>query len=238
MIVLYRIYQLCIAAPLILVATLLTAVVTIIGSAIGGAHYWGYWPACYWSKFICAILLLPLEVEGMERVDPNTSYVFVANHQGSFDIFLIYAVLGRNFKWMMKKELRKVPFIGKACDSARHIFVDNSTPRKTKETMEKAKETLQGGTSLVVFPEGSRTFTGKMGVFKKGAYLLAAQIQLPIVPMTIEGSFDVLPRMKGISFVERHKMKLTLHRPIDSSDPTAALSQSRQIIEDSLKRDR
>lgn len=234
MILLYRIYQFCIAAPLIILATVLTALVTIIGSAIGGAHFWGYWPARYWSKFICAILLLRIRVEGMENVDKHTSYVFVANHQGSFDIFLIYAALGRNFKWMMKKELRKAPFIGKACDSARHIFVDNSTPRKTLETMQKAGNTLQHGTSLVVFPEGRRTFTGKMGPFKKGAYQLANHLKLPIVPMTINGSFDVLPRMKGISFVNRRNLTLTIHQPISSEDMQQAMAQSRAMIEEGL----
>lgn len=235
MTILYRIYQFCIAAPLIILATVLTALITIIGSAIGGAHFWGYWPACYWSKFICAILFLRIEVKGMEHVDKRTSYVFVANHQGSFDIFLIYAALGRNFKWMMKKELRKAPFIGKACDSARHIFVDNSTPKKTLETMQKAGDTLQHGTSLVVFPEGRRTFTGHMGTFKKGAYQLANHLNLPIVPMTINGSFDVLPRQKGIFFVNRHTLQLIIHQPIDSADMPNAMVQSKAIIESALE---
>lgn len=235
MTIIYRIYQFCIAAPLIILATVLTALITIIGSAIGGAHFWGYWPARYWSKFICWILFLRIEVQGMENVDKRTSYVFVANHQGSFDIFLIYAALGRNFKWMMKKELRKAPFIGKACDSARHIFVDNSTPRKTMETMQKAGDTLQNGTSLVVFPEGRRTFTGKMGTFKKGAYQLATHLNLPIVPMTINGSFEVLPRQKGIHFVKHRTLQLIIHQPIDSTDTALALTQSREIIEGKLE---
>lgn len=235
----YRTYQLCIAAPLIIVATVLTALVTVIGSAIGGAHFWGYWPGRLWSKFVCRILLLPIEVRGMEQVDRRTSYVFVANHQGAFDIFLIYGYLGRNFKWMMKKELRRAPFIGKACAAARHIFVDNSGPKKIAETISRARQTLQNGTSLVVFPEGRRTFTGKMGPFKKGAYQLADELQLPVVPMTIDGSFEILPRMKGISFIERHKLRLIIHAPIPpvsqgQEDIRETMVHSREAINSAL----
>lgn len=158
------------------------------------------------------LLLLPVKVKGHEHLDKKTSYVFVANHQGSFDIFLVYGFLGRNFKWMMKKSLRKLPFVGKACESAGFIFVDKSSPRKVYETIKSAEKVLQGGTSLVVFPEGARTFTGHMANFKKGAFLLADQLQLPVVPLTIDGSFDILPRTGKL--LHWHPMTLTIHEPI------------------------
>ena len=148
----YRIYQICIALPILLACTILTALVTIIGSWIGSAHFWGYYPGKIWSIIVCRVLLIPVVVHGHENVDKKTSYVFVANHQGAFDIFLIYGFLGRNFKWMMKKSLRKIFLVGKACESARHIFVDKSGPKKIQETYEKAREILKEGTSLVVFP--------------------------------------------------------------------------------------
>ena len=212
---LYRIYQLCIALPILLVCTMLTAIVTIIGSWIGNAHFWGYYPGKIWSIIICRVLFIPVVVRGHENVDKKTSYVFVANHQGAFDIFLIYGFLGRNFKWMMKKALRKVPFIGFACEKAHHIFVDKSGPSKIEESINEARHTLKDGMSLVVFPEGTRTYTGKVGRFKKGAFLIADQLQLPVVPLTISGSFQVLPRQKGMfNFVKRHTLKLTIHKPI------------------------
>ena len=105
--ILYITYQVCFALPILLVLTILTALVTIIGSLIGGAHTWGYYPGKIWSQLICYILLIPVEVHGREKIHKRTSYVFVPNHQGAFDIFLIYGFLGRNFKWMMKKSLRK-----------------------------------------------------------------------------------------------------------------------------------
>lgn len=210
--VFYIVYQICIGLPIFLVLTILTALVTIIGSWIGSAHFWGYYPGKIWSQLTCYVLLLPVKVEGRENLEEKTSYVFVANHQGAFDIFLIYGFLGRNFKWMMKKGLRKLPFVGKACQSAGHIFVDKSGPKKIQETIQHAEKVLQGGTSLVVFPEGARSFTGHMGYFKKGAFQLADELQLPVVPLTIDGSFDILPRTSKL--LSWHPLRLTIHKPI------------------------
>ena len=181
--ILYYIYQICIALPILLVLTILTAIVTIVGSLLGGAHFWGYYPGKIWSQLICLFLLIPVKIHGREKLHGKTSYIFVPNHQGSFDIFLIYGFIGRNFKWMMKKSLRKIPFVGKACESAGHIFV-----------------------------EGARTFTGHMGYFKKGAFQLADDLQLAVVPVTIDGSFEILPRTG--KWIHRHRMILTIHDPI------------------------
>lgn len=236
---LYRIYQFLVVLPLGLLATFLTAVITSIGCWLISAHFWGYWPGKIWSQFLCRILLLPVHIEGREHLDKKQSYVFVANHQGPMDIFLIYGFLGRNFKWMMKKSLRKVPFVGYACEKARHIFVDKSGPSKIKETVERAHDTLQGGTSLVVFPEGSRTFTGHMGPFKKGAFQLADDLQLPVVPITIDGSFEVIRRQDGFNFVNYHAMRLIIHRPIPpkgkgTENIQATMEESYRIIMEAL----
>lgn len=87
---LYKIYQLLIVLPLGLTATALTAIVTSLGCYLGNAHFWGYYPGKVWSWFLCRLLLLPIKVEGRENIDRHQSYVFVANHQGPMDIFLIY----------------------------------------------------------------------------------------------------------------------------------------------------
>lgn len=209
---LYILYQICIGLPVFLVLTILTALTTTIGCWIGDGHFWGYYPGKIWSRLTCCLFLLPVRVSGYEHIRPNTSYVFVANHQGAFDIFLIYGYLNRNFKWMMKKSLRKVPFVGKACESAGSIFVDKSSPRKIVETIWKAEQILQGGTSMVVFPEGARTYTGKMGTFKKGAFLMADQLQMPVIPLTIDGAFEVLPRTGKL--LHWHPLRLTIHPAI------------------------
>lgn len=211
---LYRTYQLLIALPLIAIYTLITSLMVIIGCTLGNGHFWGYYPGKWWAQFIIRILLLPVKVEGRENLVKGQSYVFVANHQGAFDIFLIYGFLSRNFKWMMKRQLRQMPFVGKACESAHHIFVDKRGASKIRETYDRARQTLQGGMSLVVFPEGARSFTGHMGVFKRGAFMLADDIELPVVPLTINGSFDIMPRTRDMKWVVWHPLRLTIHKPI------------------------
>lgn len=231
--------MLIIALPLLLLATALTAIVTIIGCSVGSAAIWGYYPAMVWSRLMCYVPLLPVHVCGLDRLDPRQSYVFVANHQGPYDIFLVYGFIGRNFKWMMKKSLRRLPLIGKACASAGHIFVDKSGPKAIQHTYESARRSLQGGVSLVVFPEGARTFTGHMGRFRRGAFLLADELQLPVVPVTIDGSFDVLPRQKGFNFLTWHPLSLTVHEPIQphgkgDGNVDAILRQSYTTIMEAL----
>ena len=236
---LYRIYQLFIAAPLVALLTLLTTLVTTLGCILGNGHFWGYYPGKCWSWLTIRILLLPVKVEGREHLDKKQSYVFVSNHQGAFDIFLIYGFLGRNFKWMMKYQLRKMPFIGMACQAAHHIFVDKRGTAKIKQTYLEARQTLKDGMSLVVFPEGARTFTGHMGDFKRGAYMLASDLQLPVVPLTINGSFQVMPRMRDMKWVQWHPLTLTIHEPIPPKEQspeniTATLQESYQVIMNAL----
>lgn len=211
---LYRLYQLLVALPIFLLASILTSLVTIAGCWLGNGHFWGYYPGKLWSWLTIRLFLLPVKVKGRENLSKSQSYVFVSNHQGAFDIFLIYGLLGRNFKWMMKRQIRQIPFVGMACEYSHQIFVDKRGPSKIKETYDRARETLSGGMSVVVFPEGARTFTGHMGVFKRGAFMLADELQLPVVPLTINGSFNVMPRMRDFRWVTWHPLRLTIHEPI------------------------
>lgn len=211
---LYRIYQLFVALPLIAVWTIFISLTVAVGCTVGNGHFWGYYPGKWWGNIILKLLLIPVKVEGRENIRRGESYVIVSNHQGMFDIFLIYGHLCRNFKWMMKHQLRSMPFVGFACEKAHHIFVDRRGPKKIKETYDKARATLTDGMSLMVFPEGARTFTGHMGVFRRGAFMLADELQLPVVPLTINGSFDIMPRTKDWHWVSWHPLTLTIHKPI------------------------
>lgn len=232
MIVIYRIYQLFVMLPLVVLSTIITAFFTAVGSALFGGRWWGYNPPRLWSRFFCLITWVTVSVKGRENIDKNTSYVFVANHQGAYDIFAIYGYLGHNFKWMMKKSLERIPFVGWACKWAGQIFVDNSSPHAIAATMAAAKRQLDGGMSLMVFPEGARTFTGKVGRFKRGAYTLAVEFGLPVVPVTIDGAFDVLPRTGKLPHWGH--ITLTIHKPIepkaDGHDLSALMDESRQAI--------
>jgi 1-acyl-sn-glycerol-3-phosphate acyltransferase len=169
-----------------------------------------------WSKIICILSLCPVKVTGREKLADKQSYIFVANHQGAFDIFLIYGYLGIPIKWIMKQSLRKIPFVGKACEMAGFIFVDNSSPVAAAKTIRAAEQRLKNGASIALFPEGSRTKTGQLGKFKKGAYQIAIDLKLPVVPVSINGSFQILPRTSVL--IRPHRMELIIHDPITTDD--------------------
>lgn len=214
LLILYRVYQLCIMLPLMVVVTVLASLAVLIGVFCGGARIWSYWPGVVWARLMMWLTLCRVTVKGRENVESGVSYVFVANHQGAYDIFAIYGWLGHNFKWMMKKSLEKIPFVGMACRVGDQIFVDKSSPSAIRNTMEKAEKILAGGMSVVVFPEGSRTLTGRLGRFKRGAFMLATEFRLPVVPITIDGAYEVLPRTAKLPLPGH--ITLTLHPAIEA----------------------
>lgn len=215
---LYILYQYLIGFPLIVVVTLFTALLTIV------CFPWrnGKIPRAvqvFWSRSVLWLLLVPIKVTGRENVDSQQSYVFVANHQSFLDVFAVYGWLPNNFKWLMKKELRKIPFVGTACAVAGHIFVDRSNPRAAMESLTYIKAQLHDGISTVIFPEGTRTKTGEIGRFKAGAFKIAMDMGLPVVPITLNGFYKSMP--SGQFFVNpRSRVSLHIGKPIDISQFT------------------
>ncbi len=234
--ILYILYQYLIGFPLIIVVTLFTALLTII------CFPWrnGKLPRTvqvFWSRSVLWLLLVPIKVTGRENVDPNQSYVFVANHQSFLDVFAVYGWLPNNFKWLMKKELRKIPFVGTACAVAGHIFVDRSNPRAAMESLTYIKAQLHDGISTVIFPEGTRTKTGEMGRFKQGAFKIAMDMDLPVVPISLSGFFDAMPRNK---FYVKLFSRVALHigKPIDISqfnDINEAMTELHTQVKNGIK---
>ena len=203
---------------------------------MGLGRWAGYVFPRLWAKLFCILTLVKVTVKGRENVEKNTSYVFVCNHQGAYDIFAVYGYLNHQFRWMLKRSLEKIPLVGYSCKVSGHIMVDNSSPSATRLTMEKAERQLRGGMSLVVFPEGARTWNGKMRPFKRGAYMLAVEFGLPVVPITIDGSFDVMPRFKKLPHWGH--IVLTIHKPIEAvagkHDLAAVMEESYRVIHESL----
>lgn len=236
---LYRIYQLFIVLPLAFLWTLFVCLSIIFGCLLGGGKFFGYKPGVWWGWVIIKLLFLPVKVEGKEHLKEGQSYIFVANHQGAFDILLMYGFLERDFRWMMKYELGNIPVFGAACKKSKQIFVDNRSVSKVKRCYQEARQILRGGTSLAVFPEGARTWNGRMRPFKKGAFMLADELQLPVVPITINGSFTVKPRFKDMSFCDWSPLSLTIHAPIlphgqGTDNINQLMTQSYAVIEKDL----
>lgn len=232
MIVLYYIYFFLIAVPVMLTATALTCIIASLGCALFNSRTWGYAPMTLWAKIMCWFSLVSVSVRRKGNIKDGQSYVFVANHQGAYDIFAIYGFLGHNFRWMMKESLKKIPLVGWACKNSGQVFVARGSVRGIADTMKEAQKRLAGDLSLVVFPEGARTFTGEVGPFKRGAYNLATEFNLPVVPVTIDGAFNVMPRTARLPRPGR--IILTIHEPIPASDANL-IENSRAAVISALK---
>ena len=207
--ILYILYTWIIFVPLFLVLTLLTALTTIVGCFLGGERIFAYWPGRIWSWLTCHLALCPVKVRGRENIPSGQSCIFVSNHQGAFDIFLIYGFLGVPFKWVMKSGIKKIPFVGDACRAAGFIFVEKATPGGTANIIREAEKYLSNGVSIVIFPEGSRTYDGKMVRFRKGAFQLATDLNMPLVPITLNGPYEVLP-IASLNLC-RHSLQMIIH---------------------------
>jgi len=224
---LFFVYQWLVVFPIMVVITIIVALSTTFLSPLLPNSKLAYHPAKIWARLCCYLNFVRVKINGLDKLNPHQSYVFALNHQSIFDIFVVYGWLPFIFKWMMKAELRKIPFIGKACESAGHIFINRSNTMDAKHSLEKAEAQLKNGISLVVFPEGTRTRTGKMGIFKRGAFRVATDLSLPVVPVTIRGSFE---RLHHSSFnVVPGTIEFFIHEPIEVApflpDHTAELIQ-------------
>ena len=228
----YRIYQIFIMLPILLVLTILAALITITGCALGGGRWFGYYPAHYWAKCWCWLAFVRVSVRGRENIKIGRSYVFFFKQKTAYDIFSIYGFLNHQFRWMMKKSLERIPLVGYACRVAGHIYVDKHSPAAVRQTMETAEKRLSGGMSVVVFPEGSRTKDGHIHGFRRGAYMLAMEFGLPVVPVTVDGAYDVLPT--NALLMRPGRITLTIHKPLEAGeqghDLQQLMEQSRQAI--------
>ncbi len=235
--ILIFLYQWIILIPIFFVLTIITTSIMIFFSSIFGNKFWGYYPPKWWARVTCWLSLCRVKTSGHENLDKNTSYVFIANHQGAYDIFLTYGFLNQNIKWVQKASLRKVPFAGKASEIAGHVFVDNTSIASRRDTIIKAKKEIVGGVSMMMFPEGSRTKNGSLSPFRRGAYRIAMDMGLPIVPITINGPYDVL-KVHSMKLTPG-KLELIIHKPIptahlEQKDLRALMDQTKEIIHSGL----
>ncbi len=207
----YIIYQYLIAIPLFLILTVITAIVTIVTIPWKNSEVVHKFQQ-FWARCFCWFLFIKVEVTGLENIQKGQSYVFVSNHQSMTDVFTIYGWLPVVFKWIMKAELRKVPFVGGACKAAGHIFIDRSSRAAAKNSILKAKEVLHDGICIVIFPEGTRTKTGQVGRFKRGAFSIASDLQLPIVPISLTGCYEIWP--SGRVYATHGKIHMHISAPM------------------------
>ncbi len=226
----YWLWQYLIAWPLLMVLTVFTAVFTVCTVFWKNAEF-VHKVQQFWSRSFFWLMFLPVSVDGQEHIVPGQSYVFVANHQSMFDVWLVYGWLPVIFKWLMKAELRKVPFVGTGCKAAGHIFIDRRNTKAAMESLKEVEKQLVNGVCTVIFPEGTRSLNGEVGRFKRGAFQIAWDLGLPVIPLSLDGCYEVLP--KGKPFVYRAPVHMHIGEPIDLkqfSNPNEAIEAVRNAV--------
>lgn len=167
-----------------------------------------------WSRRIVANARMHVHVRGGEHFDRGRTYVVMSNHQSLYDIPVLFYVLGPNLRMVTKKELFDVPIFGTAMDLAGFIKIDRGNRASAKESLTVAGQMLKSGTSVWIAPEGTRSVSGKLLPFKKGAFYLAFEAGLPILPVTLDGTREAL-LAKGLRSVAGARIDVTIHPPID-----------------------
>ena len=198
--------------PFLALCTIAMGTLAIVTSIILVPRIGSYW-GVVWARLNSLMTPMFVSVKGRKNINKKQSYIVAANHRSNFDIFVIYGWLRIDFKWVMKQELRDVPFLGIACETLDHVFIDRSNPESAIASINAAKEKIVNGTSIMFFPEGTRQDKKMVGKFKKGAFKMAIDLGLPILPVTIKGTDNVLGAMSMRLFPGFAKM--IIHEPVN-----------------------
>lgn len=196
-----------------MINTFFFGILAVVVSSLVNQRVGSYFGGVIWSRINAFFTPVRVQVTGKQHIDNNRSYVIISNHQSLYDIFVVYGWLGIDIKWVMKKELAKIPGVGFGSKKVGHIFLDRSNRRMALKTLNEAKKKLVNGASVVIFPEGTRSVTGQPGAFKKGAFKLALDLGLPLLPITICGTKDIMPT--GTLDIKPGKVKMIIHEPIE-----------------------
>jgi len=193
-----------------------------------------------WAKLILKVSRVEVEVEGNEKIQRNKTYIFVANHLSLFDIPSTIGHINSNIRMLAKKELARIPVFGWAMYLVDHIFIDRQDRKKALKSLDKAMKKIQKkNISVMLYPEGTRSPDGEIKAFKKGAFVMAIKSGFPVVPVTIYGSRQVLPK-KSLR-IKKGKIKIIIHNPIPSEDKKMSdrgefTEQIRNIIVDTYQK--
>jgi len=194
----------------------------------------------YWCGITIARLGLPIaglriRAHGLDKLDPNATYIFMANHASNIDPPALIPILPGRTSVLVKKELFRVPVLGQAMKIARLVPVDRSNRERAIASLEAASEVMKRGKHMTIFVEGTRSYTGKLLPFKKGPFFLALRTAMPVVPVTILNTYVLQP--KGKHFAKPGTVDIVFHEPIAPErfgDISDLMAQVRESIASSL----
>lgn len=188
-----------------------------------------------WSANIVRNAGIRLHVSGREHMLPHETYLVMSNHQSLYDIPVLFQVVGPNVRMITKEELFRVPIFGKALAAGGFISIDRSNRHAAIRSLEQAQALLASGTHVWIAPEGTRSKTGQLLPFKKGAFYLALEAGLPILPVTVSGTRDALPA-KGLRSSAGADVSVTIHAKIDPRPYAARGKDGREALMDEVRR--
>ncbi|MBV8553700.1 MAG: 1-acyl-sn-glycerol-3-phosphate acyltransferase [Acidobacteriaceae bacterium] len=226
------------ADPAIFIATIFFGTISLIVSFFDSTGAVQIRVARAWARTLLAVSGIRVRVEGLEQIDPNASYVFVSNHLSYMDTPVALANISAQFRFLAKRGLFQIPFLGTHLSRAGHIPVPREDPRAAVKTMQVAAETIQRKKiSLLIFPEGGRSHDGVLRPFKEGGAYIAIRAGVPVVPMVMIGTREILPYGGGI--VRSGKVTLRILKPIETKemslkDRSALTDRLRQLIAEEL----
>ncbi len=152
-----------------------------------------------WGKVTCWFAGIDVQVEGRENLQPEETYIFVGNHTSQTDIMTFQGYMPHDFRWIAKKELFAIPFFGAAMKAVKFIPIDRSRGRQAVKSLNDAAQRIAEGSSVLIFPEGTRSPDGRLQPFKTGAIMLAIKAGVPVVPVGFNGNYQVLPKGSVLS---------------------------------------
>ena len=195
--------------------TFICSILAMIFSIIDRSHTLYFKLSKYFSWGVLWLSGIKLDVKGIENFDKNKTYVFVSNHSSQYDIVTLQKVIPNRMAMIFKKELGKIPFFGWQLKMGPYVMIDRENYEKAMKSIEEAKDKMQKqNISIVVFAEGTRSKTGEIQPFKRGAFRLATKVGYPIIPTTIIGSNKIMP--KGTYKLKRGIIKVYFDKPITS----------------------
>ena len=172
------------------------------------------WLARIWAQTVIRACGVSVTVKGAQNLDQAKSYIFAANHQSQFDIFTLQGYLGIDFRWLAKQELFDIPLFGTSMRVGGYIPINRGKGRESLKSLNNAATKISGGTSVIIFPEGTRSADGNLQEFKSGAIILAIKAQVPIVPVAITGTHEIMP--KGTLVPRPGNVTIHIGKPIAS----------------------
>ena len=200
---------------LIVIHTFICSVFAMLFALIDRSYTLYFKISKIFSGGILWISGIKLEVTGLENIDKDKTYVFVSNHSSQYDIVVLQKTIPNRMAMIFKKELAKIPFFGWQLAMGPYVMIDRENYEKAMRSIEEAKEKMKKqNISIVVFAEGTRSKTGEIQPFKRGAFRLATQVGYPIIPTTVVGSNKIMP--KGTYKLRRGTIKVHFDKPIQS----------------------